>query len=532
MGGGTVARPYDAGPLSGTSGAGTPFSPTDPLPATQAAPARPTANRLSPTRLPIDAADFAELKARARTAKNRPGPARGLHDLAPATAAAVAGGAVAAPAAGAGGPAPASPTITRSFGGNLYTGWYPYDCAMAAGPQDVLVAVNSSVSIFANTGGQAKTTRTLAVWFSNVLPTGATVFDPRAVYDPAAGRWILVAAAFTANHQSWLLLSVSSSGNPMGPWYNYAIDATVDGTTQTNNWADYPAVGIGSDAIYLTANMFVVAGGFAYAKLRVVDKPSVYAGSAVTYKDFTGLQNPDGTHAFAVQPCVNFDAGSEYLVNSLFPTSASPEQSSLTLWTLGGTAGAPTLANASVGVDAYAIPPDAAQPAAVAPLDSGDVRLLAASCRNGSIWTCLTTRHTWDDGSNTAAVQWFELAKAGTVTQQGIYGAAGRHYFFPSLLADGQKNLMVAFARVSPTEFASLYVASRRSGDALGALSPSVQVHAGAAAYSKFDTSGRNRWGDYLAMAADPTDAATVWAYGGFAAGTEQWATWIAAAKA
>jgi hypothetical protein len=318
----------------------------------------------------------------------------------------------------------------------------------------------------------------------------------------------------------------------MGTWYNFAIDARLDGMTQTNNWADYPAVGIGRDAIYLTANMFVVGGGFAYAKLRIVDKQRVYGGGAASYQDFVGLHNPDGTNAFSVQPCVNFDGGDEYLVNSLFPTSAAPEQSSVTLWTVGGTVSAPTLTRVSVGVDAYAIPPDAEQPAAVASLDSGDVRLLAASCRNGSIWTCFTTRHTWDDGSNTAAVHWLELAKGGTVTQQGIYGAASRHYFFPSLLADGQGNLVVAFARVSASEFASFYIAARRSRDALCTLSPSVQVHAGAAAYSQFDTSGRNRWGDYVAMAADPSDASVVWAYGGFAAGSAQWATWLAAAKA
>ena len=48
---------------------------------------------------------------------------------------------------------------------------------MAAGPQHVLLSVNSSVAIYNKAGGAAVLQRTLTQWFSNVVQ-GMTIFDP------------------------------------------------------------------------------------------------------------------------------------------------------------------------------------------------------------------------------------------------------------------------------------------------------------------------------------------------------------------
>jgi len=388
------------------------------------------------------------------------------------------------------------------------------------------------VAIFPKAGGAALRQRSLSSWFSGVVQ-GATVFDPRLVYDAPADRWVLLATAYDANGSSWFLLSVSQSGDPMAAWYNYALDARLDGNHPTTNWADYPGLAYDANALYLTANMFVWGGGYAYAKLRVVDKSTVYSGARATYQDFVGLRNGDGTLAFTVLPCQRVDgAGTQYLVNSLFPPAGAAARREITLWTVTGTPAAPALTQQTVATDPYAVPPDADQPGGAAPLESGDIRLLTACAQGNSVWTCLTTVQTWDDGTNAAAVYWLQIdAAAGAVQQDAVYGATGRHYLYPALVPDAQGNALLAFARVGTAENAALHVASRRHTDSPNALSSSSLVHPGSSPYTGFDSSGRNRWGDYLGVAADPQEAGLLWAYGGYAAGATTWATWVCSAR-
>ncbi len=85
------------------------------------------------------------------------------------------------------------------------------------------------------------------------------IFDPRALYDQHAARWVLVAAALGPDdsHISLVLLSVSATDDPNGAWHNYALDAMLDGTEPTNNWGDYPALGVDDVARYITRELFL-----------------------------------------------------------------------------------------------------------------------------------------------------------------------------------------------------------------------------------------------------------------------------------
>ena len=69
--------------------------------------------------------------------------------------------------------------------------------------------------------GAALLQRTLTQWFAGLVP-GFTIFDPKALYDQHAGRWVLLTAAFrNSPNKSVFLLSVSTTSNPLGPWRNY-----------------------------------------------------------------------------------------------------------------------------------------------------------------------------------------------------------------------------------------------------------------------------------------------------------------------
>lgn len=535
-------------PVGGRAGKGVSFEPGAQAVAlglaagASAAPPEVDRPRPATTRYPIDLTDFESLKGTARKqklkrAKSEMTLARDSGRPKPKTvSAAAAAAALAAPLAfgmtGMTGPTAAAPGSVGAFGGISATGWAPPDCTLAAGPAHVLAAVNSTVHVYAKTGGAPLLQRTLTAWFSNVI-SQAKIFDPKALYDQHAGRWVLLCVALgQSSNTSFFLLSVSKTSDPLGGWFNYKLDATKDGDTATNNWADYPGLGVDAQALYLTANMFQFNGAFQYAKVRVVPKAQPYAGGAVTFRDVVKLKNADGNLAFTVSPCHTYGAPQvQYFVNTLFPSMSAPTRTLLSLWSLTDPLGNPTMTRRNVGIAAYGLPPDATQKGTSTALDTGDVRVLNAVFRGGSVWTTFTSRHDWGDGTNVAVAHWLQVdATTGALVQQGLFGTGGRHYFYPALMPDGNGNATMVFARSGAAEFAGTRVTGRLAADTLGQLQASAELKAGVARYVHV-IGGRNRWGDYAGIANDPTDNRTVWCYHCFASAVDTWGTWLGATR-
>lgn len=492
--------------------------------------------RPSPTRYPIDMDKFVALKSKIEESKAKvakPGSnviADKSKKGGPAT---VRAGLVEAGVPLAAGPEAAAPAMLANFAGIGATGWLPPDCTMATGPAHVLLSVNATVAIYNKAGGAPVKQATLTTWFSNVI-SNAKIFDPKALYDQHAGRWLLLAVALGPGaNESWFLLSISKTSDPLGGWFNYKLNAKLDGSTATTNWADYPALGVDNVAVYITANMFslVGSGSFQYSKLRVIKKAGPYAGGALTYFDFVNLKNADNSTAFTIQPCHTYGApGAEFLVNSVYP-SATGTQNKLTLWKVLNGGGVPSLSKVTITTSPFSLPPDAIQQGGGTPLDTGDTRVLNAVFRGGSVWCALTTAQNWGAG-NRAACHWFQLNSAtGALTQQGVYGAGGFDYFYPAVAPDSNGNMVMVFSRSGASEFASIRYTGRKSAEPLGQLQGSALLKAGVANYTGLDGFGRNRWGDYAGIANDPADTLKTWFYSMYANPSNKWATQVGASK-
>jgi hypothetical protein len=337
----------------------------------------------------------------------------------------------------------------------------------------------------------------------------------------------------TSVKESYFLLSVSQTSDPLGSWFNYKLDAARDGATATGNWADYPSLGLDNQAFYLTANMFKFGGNYQYAKLRIVPKSQAYAGSSLTFSDFTKLTTDDGSLCCTVQPCHTFGApGVQNFINTLFPSGSAPTQDSVTLWSLTDPLTSPTLTSRKVAVDPYGLAPNAPQSSGAA-LESGDVRVLNAVSRGGSVWAAFSTSHDWGDGAGVASCRWLQVnATSGAVIQQGIFGARKLHYFYPAVMPDTNGNMTMVFCRSGPSEFASIRYSGRNSSDPAGTLQSSALLKSGEASYVGLDGAGRNRWGDYAGIAIDQADGRLVWFYSMYAATpANTWGTWVGSAR-
>jgi len=299
----------------------------------------------------------------------------------------------------------------------------------------------------------------------------------------------------------------------------------VDGSSRTQNWADYPSIAVDSHALYLTANMFAFDGGFQYAKIRVVPKTGPYGGGAAPYFDFVRMKNSDNSIAFTIQPCHTFGAPQvEYLLNSSFPQGRA-----LTIWQITNPT-APAITRSQIPISPYSLPPNGDQSGGAAPLNTGDVRIQHAVFRGDSIWTALSTTRSWG-GQNRASIHWVQLrAAANTLVQEGVYGVRDAHYFYPAICPDNNGNMIMVFSRAGSSEFGSIGYTGRRSTDPLGLLQPSTLLKAGAASYEHLDDQNRNRWGDYNGIAADPVNPRAIWMYSEFVTAVNTWGTWVGSA--
>ncbi|MGB2957534.1 MAG: FlgD immunoglobulin-like domain containing protein [Bacteroidota bacterium] len=427
------------------------------------------------------------------------------------------------------------PLIMQDFAGIGDIGAFiPPDPDVAVGPNHLMGVVNISFRIWDRDGNVLKTIDGWD-WFATTAPMvnpQNPPFDPQIIYDHFAERWIM-----TWDHQpdtlSHVLISVSDDSDPMGTWYNWSLPARMVGDSLTPTWADYPQLGFDSEALYVTSNNFLFASGFSHTLVRIVPTAQLYQNTAgaITYTDFWSLRDPDnlGTLIFAIQPAQQFDTpGKQYLLS----LSRFTPQTYYTLWTISNPLTSPTITATNIPVVQYSRPPDADQLGGSTTLiePGGDRFENQPIYRDSSLWSV----HSIASGPGNAysAVRYVRLnPHTETVLEDAAMGLDGFWHMWPALMVDANKNVVVTYSRSGLTEFAGAFVSGRKEGDPPG-LSPSLALKPGEANYVKTFASGRNRWGDYMGIAMDPTDSTAIWVHTEYAASpANTWGNWVGKIK-
>jgi hypothetical protein len=425
---------------------------------------------------------------------------------------------------------PNAPVPVNNFTGIAFTGAIPPDPHIATGPSDLIVSVNRTWRIY-NKGGAQLFTTTLGTWFANVLPasqTGINLFDPWVIYDALSGRFVIFALAFRASPLlSQFLISVSDNSTAVGNWCNFSLDARVNGSILTNNWADYQKLGNTTNAVVLSANIFsnTTPPVFQYVKLRFISKAQLYNTRCpgISWWDFWDLRNADNSKAFTIQPANSYiGSNTSYGVNS----EGSGGGNKLTLWrytTPAAIPPAPTLIRqATLGVSSFSLAPGAVQRGSATRIDSGDARLLNAIYRGSGLWTAHTVGCTWPgDPTTRSCLRFYDINPgANSILQQVTFGNPGLHYYYPAITANAAGDATIVFNRSGPNEFAGIRYTGRRSTDPRNTVQGSASLQAGQGCYVQLDTNNRNRWGDYNGAAPDPTNERRSWIFSEYAFGT------------
>ena len=478
-------------------------------------------------------------------------------------------------------------------------GCNPPDMALAASPQFVLQGVNTQFEVLDTLGNvQSGWPRSAQSFFGvpNVTNTDGTpcdvshqsqpfLSDPRALYDAADGRfWAAILqiegapwfpAAPDCPFKSVYYIAVSQTSNPSGSWNVYEFEMSMG--PQANGQlfgADFTQIGINSQAIYFSANMFGSAGGF-YAEVFEANKAQMESGgSHFTADGFFNMQGSSPATAKTgpfladtVQPTMNLDNSlgtSETFVDTMdgpdvmnghlcgFTGGGFKDScSGLVVWTMSNPIGhdsahgaAPTFSGTLVPSAPFIVNVPADEPSCNQCVDANDLRIPATPViRNGVLYAAWGTAINAGNSSPnpTPGIEWEQINLLAGISQSNYYSFSGDNAAtYPALMPDSHGNLTMIFELMGHKVFPETRFVVKGSGDA-NFSSAGQLLKAGESSYRPTLCGSKAlpvcRWGDFEAASFDGSSG--IWFAGEYAnqfqgvntppAFGRNWGTWIGA---
>ena len=413
---------------------------------------------------------------------------------------------------------PAIPSTSSNFDGvgNGFSGPQgtftvnsaPSDSNLSVGPNHIVEIVNSDFAIFNKSGtviyGPVQI-NTLWSGFGGGCQTNNDG-DPTVKYDPIADRWVV--SQFSVTTTPYLqCVAVSTSPDPTGSYNRYSF--------QYSDFPDYPKLSVWPDAYYTTFNMFAGGTTFSGGWVCAYDRTKMLSGAAATQQcfnlgtsyggllpsDIDGSQQPP---AGAPNYIVALGAAASQLAYWKFHTDwTTPANTTLT-----GPATLSTAAFTQACSGGTCIP----QTGTGQQLDSLADRLMyRLAYRNFGDHEALVVNHSITAGSS-VGVRWYELRVAGsslTINQQGTYAPDSNYRWMGSIAMDHSGDMGLGFSLSGSSLHPEIHYAGRLPSDPAGTMpqGEGTIINGGGS------QSGQHlsRWGDYTAMAVDPSDDCTFW---------------------
>ena len=377
--------------------------------------------------------------------------------------------------------------------------------------------------------------------------------DPVVLYDSLADRWLLSQFAYAGAgttppfHQC---IAISKTPDPTGAYFVY------DFITPGNEFPDYPKLGVWPDGYYMMVHQFtngltfngsgvysfdrvkMLAGNptatYIYFNLNLTNNPEAVGG--LLPSDLDGLTPPPvgRPNTFAHLTALDFGDPADGLRMFDFHSDFTTPANSTFTQRAEATYASPlavapySLVTPTGNQNRQAVPQPAPANAASAALDAITDRLMhRMQYRNQGGYETLVTTHTVGAPASTvfgtfrAAPRYYELRRTAggpyVVQEQGTFAPGGSpgdniSRWMGSAAEDNQGNLAVGFSASSGAAggnvFPGIRYAGRLTTDPAGSLG---QGEATLIAGTGVQTSTGNRWGDYSALAVDPSDDCTFW---------------------
>lgn len=500
----------------------------------------------------------------------------------------------------------ATPATTSSFIGEQSSattcsyfghGCNPPDMAIAASPNWVFQGVNTSWEVLDTKGNVQPGWPVGAQQFfgaPNVTNADGTacdvahqsqpfISDPRALYDPADGRFWAAelqvegsqafGVALDCPYKSVYWVAVSQTSDPRGAWNVYQFNMETDVAGQKFA-ADYTQLGINGKAVFFSGNMFGENGGF-FAELFEANKAQMESGGTAFHAD--GFFNLRGTGpgttaatgpflADTVNPALNLDGGSsetfagtmdgpDVMTGHLcgFTGERSADScSGLVIWTMTNPIGhdsggaAPGFSGTLVPTAPFLANVPADQPSCNNCIDANDLRIPATPVvRNGVLYAAWGT--SIDAGNNRPrpdqGIEWAQVNLSDGTAKTGYFSSTDEALTYPAVMPDANGNVTMLYERMSHKVFPETRYIVKGAGDANFSGAGNL-LRAGDSNYRPTLCGAKGfgvcRWGDFEATSFD--GVGHIWFAGQYAnqflgvatppVFGRNWGTWIGAIAA
>lgn len=424
-----------------------------------------------------------------------------------------------------------SPPTSASFQGSPGAGNVPPDTQGAAGPNQLMSAMNGELRVQNKSGATIGVVHSLGDFFSSVTNGSSSAFDPQLQYDPYGGRWILVASANPSLSSAVLVIAVSQTSDPTGNWNLYSVTADSTG----RYWIDRPLLGFNKNWIVVSANMIPNdnSGVSSHADVFAFNKSNLYSNGSGSF--LTRFSLPSEA-SFFMRPTTTLDSSlnTMYLLQDWLGNSNG--SGSLRLYSMTGSVGSEVLNN--VGTPVFITTTDtwgdyigingAPQLGSAERIATNAAEIQNVVYRNGSLWCTHTIFLPADGQATRSLVQWWEISPNGTVRQRGrVQDPNGNvFYAFPSIAVNQNNDVLIGYARFAATQYAGSGYAFRAASDPLSSMRDDAILKTGENTYRVSDK-GLSPWGDYSATVVDPANDTDMWTTQEYAGSVvNKWNTW------
>lgn len=387
----------------------------------------------------------------------------------------------------------ASPILGTNFSGNEFEGYTPPDNYLAISNDEIIVSVSNS-SIFYYKPNGTKLFESSFDDFVNNSSLNATFFDPRVIYDSEADRFILVFLHGNSPAESKVILCFSKTNNPIDGWWIYTLSGDL---LDTPSWFDYPSLGISTDDVFITGNLFSPLGDFKESIIYQVDKSLGYSGATINSSFWDSISE----EPFSLVPISYGHQGSYgsgiYLITNKKYTLV--DKFLLYEITNNLSSGNATMNNYTINIDSsYSLAGNALQSGSSVQLDNGDNKIQSAFYLNGIIHFVFNSEYI--NGYN--GINYSRLKLADLSYESFLFGQDGSDYSYPTVASYSNsiedKTVMIGFLKSNSSIFPQFKAVEC---DSLGNFSNSILVKEGETFVSHLEVGNKTRWGDYSGIA-------------------------------
>lgn len=400
-----------------------------------------------------------------------------------------------------------SDTTQQNFDGVAANGSYPPDTDGDVGHNHYMQVVNTRFAVYDKNGNKLMGPSNNSTIF-NGLPHNTNDGDAILLYDENADRWLFSQFALPnyPNGPFYENVAISQTNDPTGSWYRYQFTF--------NDMPDYPKLSVWGDGYYMTIRRFASGSGSWLGPAAVaMERPKMLTGdNTATMVMFTlpsSSEGPlsadcDSQFPTAGTPCpvcylttstvklYDFHVDWATTANSTFNNTATVPISMFGTFGSGNTV---TQKGTSQKLDAFS---------------RKGIMFRMPFRKFNDHWSMLL--NTTVNVSGVCGIRWMELRNVAgiwSLYQEGTYAPGdGNHRWMGSIAMDSTGNIALGYSISSANMFPSIRYTGRMNGDPLGQMTIAEKgiINGGG---SQTNTDGR--WGDYSAMAADPSVLGKFW---------------------